>query len=105
MDIWEITMTNDLGLRIRLLKILQQEIELCFLGWRTSIGIATFLVESSFIADTDGMLVVVADMSTSITLIAALNNVSIAIYIPVVADHLPTTSLVPAINIVASHML
>ena len=55
-------MTDDLRIGIILLEVFQQEEDSGFLSLSTGVGGASFLIETSFVADADGMLVVVLDV-------------------------------------------
>ena len=61
-DVGKVAVTADFGFRVTLLQILQEEMKGSLLGWRAGVGILAFLVDASYIADANGMLVVVTDM-------------------------------------------
>ena len=77
-------MTNDLGMGIIALQVFQQEEDSGFLSLRTGIGIASFFVQAAFVADADGMLVVMADMGTSHMLRTTFIILAIAGDVPVI---------------------
>lgn len=104
-DVREVAMTDNLGLRKRLLEVFQQEIEFRLLGGCSCIGRSAFFVEAALVAYSNGMFVIVTHMSSGVAFIATRIDFAIAIYVPVVTDHLPTTSAVPAVNVVASNAL
>ena len=83
-DAWEITMTNDLGMGIIALQVFEQEEDSGLLSLRTGIGIAPFFIQAAFVADADGMLVVMADMGASHMLRTPLMILAIAGDVPVI---------------------
>ena len=105
MDVGEVAVADDLGIGIVALQVLQEEPKSRFLLRGASVGITAFFVEASFIADADGVLVVVADMGAGIFLGATFSDLTIAVDIPVVADHLPAAGLVPAVDVVDRDVL
>ena len=77
-------MTNDLGMGIIALQVFEQEEDSGLLSLRTGIGIASFFIQAAFVADADGMLVVMADMGASHMLRTALMILAIAGDVPVI---------------------
>ena len=78
-------MADDLGIGIILLEVFQQEEDGGFLGLGAGVGGAAFLIEASFVADADGVLVVVLDVSAGDPLRAAFVVFAVAGDVPVVA--------------------
>ncbi len=72
-------MTNDLGMGIIALQVFEQEENSGLLSLRTGIGIASFFIQAAFVADADGMLVVMADMGASHMLRTALMKVNLVL--------------------------
>ena len=101
----EVSMTDDLGLRIGFFQVFKQEPEGGLLLGSASIGIAAFVVHATNVADADGVLVVVLDMGTGILLGTARMNRSILIDDPVIAAAGPTLSLVEVVKVFDSHLL
>ena len=93
-------MTADLGLRIGLLEILQEEPKGGFLLGSARISISTFLIKTSDVADSNRVLVVVLDMSTGKLLWTALLNGAILQYHPMVTTAGPVFSAVTAIDVI-----
>lgn len=62
MDVGEVAMTDNLGLGIGGLQVLQEEVKGSLLGRGAGVGIMTLGIHAAFIADAYGMLVVMADM-------------------------------------------
>ena len=78
-------MADDLGIGIVLLEVFQQEEDGGFLGLGAGVGGAAFLIETTFVADADGVLVVVFDVSAGDPLRAAFVVFAVAGDVPVVA--------------------
>ena len=104
-DVGEVAVADYLGIGIVAPQVLQEEPKSRFLLRGASVGITAFFVEASFVADADGVLVVVADMGAGIFLGATFSDLTIAVDIPVVADLLPASGLVPAVNVVDRDVL
>ena len=58
-----------------------------------------FLIQASHIANANGMVVVVLDMSTGILLLAAFMDGAVLVDDPVVANHGVVAGLVPAVDV------
>ena len=101
-DIGEVTMTDDLGLRVGLLQFFQQVPERSLLFRRTGIDIVAFVILSTDIADANRMLVVVLDMFAGVQFITAFVDTAILVDHPVVADHGKVAGLVPAVDVIDS---
>ena len=85
MDVWQVVVTDDLGLRVGQFQTLQEVVEGGFLRRCTGIFVAPLWVESAFVADANGVLVVVAGVGPSHFLRTTEMDFSIAGYIVVVA--------------------
>lgn len=99
MDVGEVAMADDLGLRVRPLEILQQEPEGCLLFGSTGVVVAPLVVDATDIADTYGMLVVVAHVGSGILLVTAFVDATVLIDDPVVAYHGPVLGFVTAVDV------
>ena len=64
MDAFEFAVTHDLGIGVVDLQGAEQGDEGSALGWRAGVGGAAFLVQASFVADADGVGIVVAGVGT-----------------------------------------
>ena len=98
-------MTDNLCLRISLFQILQEEVEGGFLFGCTSIGVATFVIHASNVADANGMLVVVPDMRAGILLGSTLMDAAILVDDPMVAAHGPVLGTVPSVDVINGYAL
>ena len=78
-------MADDLGIGIILLEVFQQEEDGGFLSLSAGVGGAAFFVEASFVADADGVLVVVLDVGAGNPLRATFVVFAVAGDVPVVA--------------------
>ena len=78
-------MADDLSIGVVFLEVFQQEEDSGFLGLCASVGGAAFLIEASFVADADGVLVVVLDVGAGNPLWAAFVVFAVAGDVPVVA--------------------
>ena len=85
MDAFEFTVAHDLGIGVVDLQGAEQGDEGSALGWRAGVGGTAFLVEASFVADADGVLVVVLDVGAGNPLWAAFVVFAVAGDVPVVA--------------------
>ena len=81
---WQFTMTHDAGIGILGGQILEQGEHGSLLGLSPGVVGTTFLIEAAFVADANGMLVVMTDMCASNMLRAALMVLAIAGDIPVI---------------------
>ena len=99
MDVGEVAVADNLGLRVRPLEILQQEPEGSLLFGSTGVVVAPFVVDASDIADADGMLVVVAHVGSGILFVTALVDAAILVDDPVVANHGPVLGFVTAVDV------
>ena len=99
MDVGEVAVADDLGLGVRPLEILQQKPEGCLLFGSTGVVVAPFVVDATDIADTDGMLVVVAYVGSGILLVTAFVDAAILVDDPVVAYHGPVLGFVTAVDV------
>ena len=71
----------------------------------TGVGIATFLVLATNVADANGMLVVVADVGSCILLLTTLVDGAILVDDPVVTDASPALGLVHAVDVLNGYRL
>ena len=78
-------MADDLSIGVVFLEVFQQEEDGGFLGLGAGVGGAAFLIEASFVADADGVLVVVFDVGSGDPLRAAFVVLAVAGDVPVVA--------------------
>lgn len=85
MDVWQVAVTDDLGPGIGQFQTLQEVVEGSLLRRCTSIFVAPLRVEPPFVADANGVLVVVAGVGPSHLLRTTEMDFSIAGYIVVVA--------------------
>ena len=99
MDVGEVAVADDLGLRVRPLEILQQKPESCLLFGSTGVVVAPFVVDATDIAYADGMLVVVAHVGSGILLVTAFVDAAILVDDPVVADHGPVLGSVKTVDV------
>lgn len=91
--------TNNLGIRIGLLQLLEQVPEGGLLLGSTGVGIATVSVLATDVANANGMLVVAYDMGTGKLLGTAGMNAAILIDDPVVATAWPPFLAVPVVKV------
>jgi len=91
--------SDDLGLGVRLLKVFEQEPEGCLLLGRTGVSIASVVVHSSNVANTDGVRIVGLHVSASEFLGTTGMNGAILIDHPVVATAGPAFGLVDVIEV------
>ena len=92
-------MTDNLGLGVALFQVFQEEPEGGFLCLGTGVCHMAFLIQAANIADANGMLVVVLDMSTGIHLFTAFMDATILVDDPVEANNGEVAGLVPAVNV------
>ena len=86
MDAFEFAVAHDLGIGVVDLQGAEQGDEGSALGWRAGVGGAAFLVEASFIADADGVGVVVAGVHADLVFVAGLEDLTVFFDEVVVAD-------------------
>ena len=87
-------MTKNLGTGIVEGETVEKVFQRCFLGWSASIGRLAFLVETTLVADSDAVGVVVASVSTLFALWTAGIDHAILRNVIVVTDGVETTGLV-----------
>ena len=98
-------MTDDLSIRIISLQRDEQRVEGEFLGRCASVGVTAFLVEATFVADADGVGVVVAGMSAYHLFRTTEMQLAIAGDVVVVAAALPATGLVHLVELLHRDVL
>jgi len=85
-DAFEFAVAHDLGVGVVDLQGAEQGDEGSALGWGTGVGGTAFLVEASFIADADGVGVVVAGVHADLVLVAGLEDLTVFFDEVMVAD-------------------
>ena len=86
MDAFEFTVAHDLGIGIVGFQSAEQGNEGCALGRSPGVGFMTLLVESSFVADTDAVGIVMTGMHADLTLITGLEYLSILLNVIVITN-------------------
>ena len=86
MDAFEFAVTHDLGIGVVDLQGAEQGDEGSALGWGAGVGGAAFLVQASFVADADGVGVVVAGVHADLVFVAGLEDLTVFFDEVVVAD-------------------
>ena len=94
MDAFEFTVTEDFGIGVIDLQGSEQGDEGCTLGRGTGVFSTTFLVETTLVADSDGVGIVMPGVSTDHLLGAAEMQLSVAGDVVVVAAAFPAFGLV-----------
>ena len=89
MHAFEFTMAHDLGIGVIHLQGSKQGDEGCTLGRCPGVGSTAFLIQTSFIADTDGMGIVMAGMHTDLLLVTGLIELAVTFDVVVIADAFP----------------
>lgn len=100
----EVAMTEYLGLRVVGLQTAQQVIHRSLLGWGTGVGGMALFVESSLVADADGVGIVVAGVGTGLFFGTTEVELSIAGDVEVVADAVEATTAVAGFQVVDTEM-
>ena len=88
MDTFQFTMTHDGGIGVVFLKGTEEGDEGRTLLGGAGVGGSAFLVQASFIADADGMGIVVSGMHASLFFFACLVDLSVFLDVVVIADAL-----------------
>ena len=99
-DVGEITVAYNLGVGIVAAEILEEEPQGGNLLGGTGVGGLAFLIQASLVADSQGVLVVVAHVGSGKLLATALVDGALAVDVPVVANLGKTSGLVPAVNVI-----
>ena len=86
MDAFELAMPHDLGIGIVDLQGAEQGDEGCTLGRSAGVGRTALSIQSAFIADADGVGIIVAGVHTHLFFCASLIDLAIALNVIVVAD-------------------
>lgn len=86
---FEFTMAHDLGIGVIHLQGSKQGDKGSTLGRCAGVGSTAFLIQTSFIADTDGMGIVMAGMHADLFFITGLIELAILLNVVVIADALP----------------
>jgi len=85
-DAFEFAVAHDLGIGVVDFQGAEQGDEGSALGWRAGVGGAAFLVQASFVADADGVGVVVAGVHADLVFVAGLEDLTVFFDEVVVAD-------------------
>ena len=101
----EVAMTQDLGTGIVEGETVEEVFQRIFLGWSASIGRLAFLVETTLVADSDAVGVVVAGVSTHLGFRTAGIDHAILRNVVVVADALEASCLVAGFQMLYREIL
>ena len=93
-DALQLAVTDDLGIRVVHLQRMQQCKEGLLLSRGAGVGSMAFLVETALVADTNGMGIVVAGMSSDHRFRATEVELTVAGDVVVIAAAFPATGLV-----------
>ncbi len=85
MDVGEVTVTEDDGFGVIDAQRLEQGVQSGFLRCSARVLGTALCVETTFVADADAVLVVVAGMGAGEVLVARLVQLTVALYVVVVA--------------------
>ena len=98
MDTFQFTMTHDGGIGVVFLKGTEEGDEGRTLLGGAGVGGLAFLVQASFIADADGMGIVVSGMHANLFFFACLVDLSVFLDVVVIADALVMEAGVMAVT-------
>ena len=98
MDTFQLTMAHDGGIGIVFLEGTEEGDEGRTLFGGSGVGGLTFLVQTSFIADADGMGIVVSGMHANLLFFAGLIDLSVFLDVVVIADALVMEAGVMAVT-------
>jgi hypothetical protein len=101
----EVTMTLNLGTGIVEGETVEKVFQRCFLGWSASVGRLAFLVETTLVADSDAVGVVVAGVSPHLGFWTAGIDHAILRNVIVVADALEASCLVAGFQLLYCEIL
>ena len=104
-DTLELTMSDNLGIRIVLFQRDEQRVESELLGRCPGVGGAAFLVETSLIANADGVGIIMPGVGADHLLGTAEVQLSVAGDVVVVAAALPATGLVHLVELLQRNVL
>jgi len=104
-DAFEFTVTEDLGIGVIDLQGSEQGDEGCTLGRGASVFSTTFLVETTLVADSDGVGIVMPGVSTDHLLGAAEVELTITRNIIVVATTVPAFGTVHLVELLERNVL
>ena len=105
MDTFEFAMADDLGIGIVHLQRVEQREESLLLGQGSSVGSTALLVETTFVADTDRVGIIMAGVGSDHRLGATKMQLSVAGDIVVIAAALPAAGLVHLVEHLQRYML
>ena len=105
MDAFEFTVTEDLGIGVIDLQGSEQGDEGCTLGRGTGVFSTTFLVETTLVADSDGVGIVMPGVSTDHLLGATEVELTITRNIIVVATTVPAFGTVHLVELLERNVL
>ncbi len=105
MDTFQLAVPDDLGIRVVLFQRDEQRVEGELLSWGAGVGRTAFFVETSLVADADGVGVVVAGMGADHLLGTTEVQLSVAGDVVVVAAALPATVLVHLVELLQRNVL
>lgn len=98
-------MTHDQGLRELSVKLFEQLAHRGLLGLGAGVGRATFGVQAAFVADADGVAVVVLAMGTDHIVRATVFDGAVAANHLVVAATFPAVGAMPAVDVLNRALL
>ena len=101
----EVTMAQDLGIGIVEGETVEEVFQRFLLGWSASVGRLTFLVETTLVADSDAVGVVVAGVSPHLVFWTAGIDHAILRNVIVVTDGAETTGLVAGFGLLRIYHL
>ena len=105
MDAFEFTVTEDFGIGVIDLQGSEQGDEGCTLGRGASVFSTTFLVETTLVADSDGVGIVMPGVSTDHLLGAAEVQLSVAGDVVVIATAVPAFGTVHLVELLERNVL
>ena len=99
MDVGKVAVTDNLGLRIALLQAPEEEPKGSLLLGCAGVGFASLVIQAAYVADADGMFVVVSDMGSGLALRTTCLDGAILQDYPVVAAAGPSLGTVTMVEV------
>lgn len=105
MDIREVTMSEDNGVGIAFLEVLEYKQQGSFLCRSTGVIILALFIDATLVTDADAAVVVAFHVGTCLVFRTAGEDVAVAVDVPVVPYPAPPLGLVPVVEILDTDTL
>lgn len=105
MDVGKVAVTEDDGMGIAFLEVLEHKQQGSFLCRSTGVIILALFIDATLVADADAAVVVAFHVGTCLVFRTAGEDVAVAVDVPVVPYPTPPLGLVPVVEILDTDTL